>query len=63
MFFNILTSHCYISGVYFGGFVIILVEINVEASVSFGNVLKRLLYMVKLREWDNYRIVKDTGQF
>ena len=39
-------------------FMIILVEINVQG--FFGNVLKRLLYMVKITKWP---IVKDIGHF
>ena len=51
MLFNIITFHFYIPGVYFFGFYDHLVEMHVQG--FFGNVLKRLLYMVKITKGAN----------
>ena len=52
MLFNIIAFHFYIPGVYFFGFYDHLVEIHVQG-FFFGNVLKRLLYMVKITKVAN----------
>ena len=60
--FNIITFHSYISGMYFGCFVIILVEINVK--VFLWKCAKRLLYMVKITSSERYwtLLTKETSQ-
>ena len=54
MLFNIIAFHFYIPGVYFFGFYDHLVEIESTCTrFFFGNVLKRLLYMVKITKVAN----------
>ena len=61
MLFNILTFHSNISGVYLWVFMISLFEINVKGFLL--KHVKRLLYMVKITEWNNWQLVQDIGHF